>query len=204
MTAVSPTCMSQVHIFLGWKKVQCSEVLTCFSSQISSCISSVQSTHWWCGEYFLSCVKYFITSFAPNVLCTFLQKLGDRLGDLGEVRNTPPIIARQSRETTYLMHYLWRLPLQHISYLARVHHDFFWRYHVTQESHFTQPKLALAELDVQLVLSQSLKHDTKVFLMFFHTLRVYQNIVDENHDKLIQLQHEHRVHEVHEVCRCVA
>jgi hypothetical protein len=39
--------------------------------------------------------------------------------------------------------------------------------------------------------------------MFFHTLRIYQNVINEHHDKLVQLQHENRVHEIHEVCRCI-
>jgi hypothetical protein len=29
-----------------------------------------------------------------------------------------------------------------------------------------------------------------MFVMFFHILRVYRNIVNEDHDKLIQLGHE--------------
>jgi hypothetical protein len=36
--------------------------------------------------------------------------------------------------------------------------------------------------------------------MFFHTLRRYQNVVNEHHDKLVKLRHENRVHEIHEVC----
>jgi hypothetical protein len=40
-----------------------------------------------------------------------------------------------------------------------------------------------------------------VFFIFFHTLRTYKNVINEHHDKLVQLQHEDRVHEVHEVCQ---
>jgi hypothetical protein len=39
--------------------------------------------------------------------------------------------------------------------------------------------------------------------MFFHTLRIYQNVINEHHDELVQLQHENRVHELHEVCQCI-
>jgi hypothetical protein len=39
--------------------------------------------------------------------------------------------------------------------------------------------------------------------MFFHTLRIYKNVINEHHDKLGQLQHENIVHEIHEVCRCI-
>jgi hypothetical protein len=43
----------------------------------------------------------------------------------------------------------------------------------------------------------------KVFLMFFHTLRVHQNVINVNNDRLVWLWHEHRVYEVHELCQCV-
>jgi hypothetical protein len=33
--------------------------------------------------------------------------------------------------------------------------------------------------------------------MLFHTLRVHQNVINENHDRLVQLLHEHGVHEMH-------
>jgi Mg2+/Co2+ transporter CorC len=39
--------------------------------------------------------------------------------------------------------------------------------------------------------------------MFFHTPRIYKNVVNEYHDKLVQLWHEDRVHEIHEVCQCI-
>jgi hypothetical protein len=55
---------------------------------------------------------------------------------------------------------------------------------VTQEWYFLDSELALAELGVQLVLSQALKYDSKVF---FHTLRIYQNVINEHHEKLVQL-----------------
>jgi hypothetical protein len=38
-----------------------------------------------------------------------------------------------------------------------------------------------------------------MFGMVALTLRIDENIIDENHDKFIELHHEHGVHEVHEV-----
>jgi hypothetical protein len=74
---------------------------------------------------------------------------------------------------------------------------------VTQEWDLLDPELALAKLGMRLVLSQMLKYDSEVFFMFFHTLRIYQNVMNEHHDKLVQLRHENRVDEVHEVCHCI-
>jgi hypothetical protein len=61
---------------------------------------------------------------------------------------------------------------------------------MTQEWYFLDPKLALAKLGIKLVLSQPLKYNLEVFLVFFYSLQIYRNIVNEYHDKLVQLQHE--------------
>jgi hypothetical protein len=71
---------------------------------------------------------------------------------------------------------------------------------MTQEWYFLDPELIVAKLGVKLVLSQPLKYNSKVFFMFLYSLRIYKNVVNEYHDKLVQLRHEDRVHEVREVC----
>jgi hypothetical protein len=38
-----------------------------------------------------------------------------------------------------------------------------------------------------------------MFFMFFFYLRVNQNIVDKNHNKLIQVLYKHIIHERHEI-----
>jgi hypothetical protein len=70
---------------------------------------------------------------------------------------------------------------------------------VTQELNFAQPELALAELCIELMITQSLKHNAEMLFMFFLTLRKDQDIVNEDHDKLVQFFHENRIHQVHEM-----
>jgi hypothetical protein len=72
---------------------------------------------------------------------------------------------------------------------------------VTQEWDLLDPELTFAELGIQLMLSQSLEYNSEVIFMFFHTLRMYQNVINEHHNELVQLRHENRVHVVHEMCR---
>jgi hypothetical protein len=72
---------------------------------------------------------------------------------------------------------------------------------MTQERYFLDPEFALAKLGIKSMLSQPLKYNSEVFFVFFHSLRIYKNVVNEYHSKLVQLWHEDRVHEVHEVCR---
>jgi hypothetical protein len=55
---------------------------------------------------------------------------------------------------------------------------------MTQELNFSQPELALAELHIQLMIMQSLKHNAKMLFMLFLTLKKDQDIINEDHDKL--------------------
>jgi hypothetical protein len=66
-----------------------------------------------------------------------------------------------------------------------------------------QPERTLAEFDIELMVMKSLQNNLKVLLMLCFILRVDQDVINENHDKLIQLQQEHRVHQVHEMCRSI-
>jgi hypothetical protein len=57
---------------------------------------------------------------------------------------------------------------------------------MTHELDFLDPELAFAELGIQLMLSQTLKYNSEVIFMLFHTLWIYQNVINEHHDKLYQ------------------
>jgi hypothetical protein len=72
---------------------------------------------------------------------------------------------------------------------------------MTQEWYLHDPEHALAKLGVNLVLSKALKYNSEVFFMFFYSLSIYKNVVNEYHVKLVHHWHEDRVHEVHEVCQ---
>jgi hypothetical protein len=49
------------------------------------------------------------------------------------------------------------------------------------------------------MITQSLKHNAEMLFMLFLTFRKDQDVVYEDHDKLVQLFHENSVHQVHEV-----
>jgi hypothetical protein len=49
------------------------------------------------------------------------------------------------------------------------------------------------------MISQTLKDNSKVFGMFFLAFGIDENIINKDHDKFVELRHEHEVHEVHEV-----
>jgi hypothetical protein len=70
---------------------------------------------------------------------------------------------------------------------------------VAQELNFSQPKLALTELRIQLMITQSLKYNAEMLFILFLTLRKDRDVINEDHNKLAQLFHENWVHQVHEV-----
>jgi hypothetical protein len=70
---------------------------------------------------------------------------------------------------------------------------------MTQELNFAQPELALAKLHIRLMITQLRKHTAEMLFMLFLTLKKDQDVINENHDKLVYLFHENRVHQVHEV-----
>jgi hypothetical protein len=72
---------------------------------------------------------------------------------------------------------------------------------MTQELNFAQSELTLAELRIEPMITQSLKHNLEMLFMLFLTLRKDQDVINEYHDKLVQLFHENRVHQAHEVSR---
>jgi hypothetical protein len=71
---------------------------------------------------------------------------------------------------------------------------------VTQKFNSIQPKLAFGEFGVQVVVSQSLKNNMKMFCMIFRIFRVDQDVINKDHYEFIKFLHEYRVHEIHEIC----
>jgi hypothetical protein len=108
----------------------------------------------------------------PNKLFTFLKQLGDGFGNIGEIHDEPSIVASQSKKTMELVHRLGRLPIEYIMYLARVNRYSFCRNHMPENWNFVQPKLTFAEFCIELMISQSLKHNVKMSLMLFSILGI--------------------------------
>jgi hypothetical protein len=66
-----------------------------------------------------------------------------------------------------------------------------------KEGYLFQPEFAFAEFSIKLVCPEFSEDGLKVTLMVFAVLGVDKDVVNEDHDKLIQLFHKHFVHEVH-------
>jgi hypothetical protein len=74
---------------------------------------------------------------------------------------------------------------------------------MSKKWNFLQPESTLAELDIELMVPNSLQNDVEMPRMLFFILGVDQDVVNEDNDKLVQLRHEYRVHQIHEMCRSI-
>jgi hypothetical protein len=97
-----------------------------------------------------------------------------------------------------------RLPIQYFLNFTRINRYTILGDGMTQKFDGIKPEFTFREFGIQMVISQTLKNNMKMFSMIFKVLRIDQNIVDKNHDEIIELWHENRVHEIHEICWCIS
>jgi hypothetical protein len=75
---------------------------------------------------------------------------------------------------------------------------------ISKKRNLLQPENTLAEFDIKLMVTKSLQNNTEMSRMIFFTLGIDQDVINEDNDKLVQLRHEYRVHQVHEMCRSIS
>jgi hypothetical protein len=97
----------------------------------------------------------------------------------------------------------WKLPIKYFLNLAWVNCDPLSRDDMSKERNFLQSEITLAEFGIELMVLKSLQNNTEILHMLFFALGIDQDIVNEDNDKLVQLRHEHGVHQVHEMCRSI-
>jgi hypothetical protein len=97
----------------------------------------------------------------------------------------------------------WRLPIKYFLNLAWVNYNTFSGDDMSKKWNLLKPECTLAELGIKLMVMKSLQNNPKMLLMLFSILGVDQDVINEYHDKLVQLRHEYRVHQVHEMCRSI-
>jgi len=49
------------------------------------------------------------------------------------------------------------------------------------------------------MVSKSLENNTEMFGMLVLILGVHENVINEDHNELVKLGHENRIHEIHEI-----
>jgi hypothetical protein len=74
---------------------------------------------------------------------------------------------------------------------------------MSKKRNFLQPESTLAELGIELMVSKSLHNNSEMLRMLLFTLGIDQDVINKDHDKLVQLRHEYGVHQLHEMCRSI-
>src|SRR3954464_7551703 len=69
--------------------------------------------------------------------------------------------------------------------------------HMTKVGYFRKPELTLIILSVEFVFKPC-QYKTKMFSVFFFVLGVYKDIIQINHDKLVEVFHEYIIHQTGE------
>jgi hypothetical protein len=59
---------------------------------------------------------------------------------------------------------------------------------------FLQSESTFAELGIELMVSKLLQNNSEMLHMLIFTLGIDQDVINEDHDKLVQLWHEYGVH----------
>jgi hypothetical protein len=113
------------------------------------------------------------------------------------------VVTSKTKKTANLMDRSRRFPIHYFLNFARVNGYTVLRDGMTQKFDGVKPEFTFREFGIQMVISQTLKNNMKMFSMIFESFGIDQNIIDKNHDEFIEFRHEDRVHEIHEVCRCI-
>jgi transposase len=75
---------------------------------------------------------------------------------------------------------------------------------MSQERDLLQPELTLSKLCIQLVLSEFLQNQMKLFCILLFILGVDKNVIYEHYHELIQILHKHFVHQLHEIGQSIS
>jgi hypothetical protein len=138
--------------------------------------------------------------WSPKELLVLLEKVCDRLCDLGEVFNETAAITSQTEEASNLFDILWRKPFNNSLDCIRIDGDAFCRYDMPKIVYFRKPKFTLGELGIKTMLAKFGENEAKMFFVFFLGFRVDKDIIKVYNNELVEVFHEDRVHESRESC----
>jgi hypothetical protein len=86
-----------------------------------------------------------------------------------------------------------RLPIKYFLNFAWVNYNTLCGDYMPKKWNFLQLESTLAELGIEFMVSKSLQNNSEILRMLLFTLGIDQDVVNENHKKLVQLRHEYGV-----------
>jgi hypothetical protein len=88
-------------------------------------------------------------------------------------------------------------------YLATINSSAFAGNSVAQKFYTIHPEFTLGKLSIEVMVSKTLENNVQVLSMIFLILGINKDVINKNHDELVKLRHEYRIHEIHEVDRSI-
>ena len=143
-------------------------------------------------------LETFLTLVCPFELDTLMQQISQRPGNLGEVLDESTAIAGETEKTSDLLDILRRSPIENSLNSLWVDSNTILRDDMPKVGHFRKPEFTFRILCIELMFSKLFQNKSKVFSMFFFVLGVYKDIIQINHDELVEVIHEYIVHQTRE------
>jgi hypothetical protein len=79
--------------------------------------------------------------------------------------------------------------------IAEVNCDTLSRDDMSKKQNFLQSESTLTEFGIELMVMKPIQNNTEMSCMLFFTLKIDQDVINEDHDKLVQLRLEYGVHQ---------
>ena len=115
-----------------------------------------------------------------------MEQISERPSNLGEVLDESTAIAGDTEKTLDLLDILRRSPIENSLDSFRVDGNTILGDDMPKIGYFGEPEFTLGILSVELMLSKLFQHKTKMFNMFFFVLGKYRDIIQINHDELVE------------------
>jgi hypothetical protein len=88
-------------------------------------------------------------------------------------------------------------------YFARINGYAFTGNSVVQKFYTIQLEFTLGKLSIELMVSKTLENNVHVLSMMFLILGINKDVINKNHNELVKIGHEYRIHKIHEVGRSI-
>ena len=134
----------------------------------------------WCrSELLLEEIKTFLALRRPKELLVFLQEIGKRLGDLGEILNEAAVVTCQTEKTSHLLDILRRKPFNDCLDSFWIDSNAFSRNDMPEIDNLRKPEFTLGEFGIEAMFTKLQKNEAKMLFMLLICLLYTSDAADE-------------------------
>lgn len=139
----------------------------------------------------------------PKELLVFLEKIGKRLGDLGEILNEAAAVTCQTEKTSHLLDILRRKAFNECLDGFRIDNDAFSRNDMAKIDNLRKPEFTFRELGIETMFTKIQENEAKVLFMLLIGFGLDKDIIEIDYHKLVEILHENVVHQTRESGRSI-